>query len=89
MKLLETLSLNPTTLPKQLALVFAYSEIGPAMNAHKLINYELECDLNNPYIPIKEELIGMLDERDGAHIMMQLTMNPLKKLIMCKLVMCW
>ena len=86
MKLSETLNLNPTTLLQQLALVVANSEIGPAMNAHEFINYELEFDINNPYIPIEEELIGMLDERDDAH-MTQLTINPLKKLTMCKLVM--
>ena len=36
------------------------------MNAHKFIIYELEFDLNNPYTPIKEEIIGMLDERGDA-----------------------
>jgi hypothetical protein len=34
------------------------------MNAHELINYELEFDLT--YTPIEEEIIGMLDERDAA-----------------------
>lgn len=58
------------------------------MNAHEVINYELEFDINNPHIPIKEEPIGMLDERDDAH-MTQLRMNPLKKLIMYKLVVWW
>ena len=36
------------------------------MNAHEFINYELEFDLINPYIPIVEEIIGMLDERHDA-----------------------
>jgi hypothetical protein len=36
------------------------------MNAHEFINYELEFDPNNPYIPIKEEIIGMLDGRGDA-----------------------
>ena len=36
------------------------------MNAHEFIDYELEFDLSNPYIPIEEESIGMLDERDDA-----------------------
>ena len=32
------------------------------MNAHEFINYELEFELNNPYIPIEKETICMLDE---------------------------
>jgi hypothetical protein len=31
------------------------------MNAHEFINYELEFDINNPCIAIKDEIIGMLD----------------------------
>ena len=26
----------------------------------------MEFELNNPYIPIEQEIIGMLDERDDA-----------------------
>jgi hypothetical protein len=47
------------------------------MNAHEFINYKLEFDLNNPFIPTEEEIISILDEE-----MVQLTMNPLKKLTM-------
>jgi hypothetical protein len=36
------------------------------MSAHEFINYELEFDPNNPYTPIEEKIIGMLDERDDA-----------------------
>ena len=36
------------------------------MNTHEFINYELEFDLNNPHMLMKEEIIGMLDERDDA-----------------------
>ena len=50
-----------TTLIEQLALVSTESESGLTMNAHEFINYELEFNPNNPYIPIKEEIIGMLD----------------------------
>ena len=53
------------------------------MNAHEFINYELEFDLNNPYIPIKKEITCMLD--GGGDVVV---MNPLKKLTMYKLVMC-
>lgn len=45
---------------------FGESEIGTSMNAHEFINYELEYDLNNPCIPIAEEITGMLDEGDDA-----------------------
>jgi hypothetical protein len=51
---------------KQLALVTAKSETRYTMNAHEFIKYELEIDLNNPYIPIQEEIIGMLDKEDDA-----------------------
>jgi hypothetical protein len=47
------------------------------MHAREFINYDLEFDLNNLYIPIEEGIIGMLNERKT----MRLTMNPLKKLI--------
>ena len=43
---------------------FVESETKPTMNAHEFINYELELDLRNPYIPI-EKIIGMLDEIDN------------------------
>ena len=36
------------------------------MNARDFIVYELEFDLNNPYIHIEEEIIGMIDERNHA-----------------------
>jgi hypothetical protein len=49
-----------------LALVTAKSETIYTMNAHEFIKYELEFDLNNPYIPIEEEIIGMLDKGDDA-----------------------
>ena len=57
---------NITTVLEQLALVSKESECGPTMNAHEFIHYELEFDLNNPYIPNLEEIIGMLDERRDA-----------------------
>ena len=53
---------------KQLALPSKESESGHefvdyecTMNAHEFVDYELEYDLNNSYIPTKEEIIGMLD----------------------------
>ena len=55
-----------TTLLEQLALVSKESESGPTMNAHEFINYELEFDLNNPYIPPKEEFISMFVGRGDA-----------------------
>ena len=58
--------LNPIALQEQLALVYAKSEIGPPLNAHEFINYALKFDPNNPYISIKDEIIGMLDERDDV-----------------------
>lgn len=36
------------------------------MNAHEFINNELELDLNNSYVLIEEEIIGMFDERNDA-----------------------
>ena len=51
---------------EQLALVFTKSESGPTMNAHECINYELKFDLKNTYIPIEEEIIGLLDWRGDA-----------------------
>ena len=56
-----------TILREQLALVSKESESWPTMNAHEFINYELEFDLNNPYIPIEEEVIGMLNGGDTTH----------------------
>ena len=47
---------------EQLALVSTKSEIGPIMNANEFIDYELEVDLNNPYVPMKADIKGMLDE---------------------------
>lgn len=61
-----TITLNPTTLLEQLALVFVKSGTGPTTNLHEFINYVLELDLNNPYIPIEEGVISMLYERDDA-----------------------
>lgn len=40
------------------------SEIGSTMSAHKFINYEQKFNLNNPYTPIEEANINMLDEID-------------------------
>jgi hypothetical protein len=51
---------------KQLALVFTDNETRPTMNAHEFIKDELEIELNNPHIPIEEEITSMLDERDDA-----------------------
>ena len=34
------------------------------MSAHKFINYEQKINLNNPYTPIEEANINMLDEID-------------------------
>ena len=51
------------------------------MNAHEFINCELEIDLNNPYVSIKKENVGIVDDRDDAA-----NNGPLKDLIMCKLV---
>jgi hypothetical protein len=42
------------------------SETRPTMNAHDFINYEVEFDLHNPYIPIMKEIIHMLDDKDDA-----------------------
>ena len=47
-------------------LTFVKSEIGPTMNVYEFINYEPNFDMNNPHIPIEEEIISMLDEIDGA-----------------------
>jgi hypothetical protein len=49
------------------------------MNAHEFINNKLQDDPNNLYVLIEEK---MLDEE-----MMQLILNPSKKLTKCKLVM--
>ena len=62
-----------TTLLEQLALVSKESESGPTMNAHEFINYELEFDLNNPYIPPKEEFISMFVGRGDAADNIQLS----------------
>lgn len=40
------------------------------MGALEFINRELEFDLNNPYVPIEKENVGVVDEE-----MMQLTMD--------------
>lgn len=56
-----------TTLHEQLTLVSKESEGGSYMNAHdQFIDYELEFDLNNSYIHVEEEIMGMLDEGGGA-----------------------
>lgn len=55
-----------TTLLEQLASIFVESEIGSIMNAHEFINNELKFYLNNPYIPIEEEIIRKLHEIDDA-----------------------
>ena len=45
-------------------MVYVKREIGPTMNAHEFINYELKFNSNNRYLLI--ELIGMIDERDDT-----------------------
>ena len=50
------------------------------MNAHEFNDYELEIHLNNPYIPIEEEIIDMHDERDDAA-----NNEPIEKVTVCKL----
>ena len=58
------------------------------MDAHEFINYEEEFDLNDPCIPIVEEIIGMLDESDDAT-----NNDPIDEVDKCanwgKLVMWW
>ena len=36
------------------------------MNTHEFITFELDFDLNNPYLPIEEEIIGILDDKYNA-----------------------
>jgi hypothetical protein len=84
MKLAKTLALNPTTILEQVALLFAGNKIKRTMDAHEFIDYELEFDLNNPYILIEEEIIGMLDE--GGDVVDK---EPIEVLTMCKLVIRW
>ena len=45
--MIEILTLNPITFLEQLALVFAKSESGPTMHAHKFINYELKFHIHS------------------------------------------
>ena len=33
------------------------------MSAHEFMNYEQKIHLKNPYMPIEEKIVGMLDER--------------------------
>ena len=40
-------------------MTFAKSDSGLIMNAHEFVDCELEFDLNNSYIPIKEEFTSM------------------------------
>jgi hypothetical protein len=56
---LDEIDINPT-------LNSIAFEIGSIVNAHEFINYEPGFDLNNPCVPIKEEIISMLDEEDDA-----------------------
>jgi hypothetical protein len=49
---------------------------------HECINHELEYDLKNPYIPIEEKIVDMLDERDDES-----DHDSLKKWTLCELVM--
>ena len=51
---------------EKLPLVFAESETGLTMNARGFINYKLECDLSNLYIPFEGDIKGLFDERDDA-----------------------
>jgi hypothetical protein len=36
------------------------------MNAHEYTNNRLKLDQTNPYVPIKEEIIAMVDEENDA-----------------------
>jgi len=47
-------------------LVSGESEFGSTIDAHKFVYYELEFDLNNPYIPTNEEIMDILDEKNNA-----------------------
>lgn len=48
-------------------LTFAKNELGPTLNAHEFIHYELEFNyLNTPYMLIEEEITNILNERDDA-----------------------
>jgi hypothetical protein len=42
-------------------LTFAKTKVGCTINAFK-INYELHFDPSNPYTPIEEEIISLLNE---------------------------
>jgi hypothetical protein len=64
MKLAKTLALNPTTILEQVALLFAGNKIKRTMDAHEFIDYELEFDLNNPYVHDEEEITSMLEGID-------------------------
>ncbi len=46
-----------------MALVYVESKTGPTMSAHEFMNYEQKIHLKNPYMPIEEKIVGMLDER--------------------------
>lgn len=61
----KVLEIVPTT-TKQLAMVFAKSEIGHTTNAQEIINYDLDIDLNKAYTPTEEEFIRLQDEQDDA-----------------------
>jgi hypothetical protein len=62
-----TLNLKPYDLTITIDIGrYAKSETRPIMIAHEFINYEMEIDLKNPYVPFEEGVIGMLDERDDA-----------------------
>lgn len=36
------------------------------MNTHEFIRYKLEFHLNNPYIPIEEEILSIFNKRDNT-----------------------
>ena len=55
---METLTLNPTSLLEQLALVFVQINIKIIIERTWIINYELEFDLNNSYI-LDGNIIGI------------------------------
>ena len=48
-------------------LTVTENELGPTLNAHEFIHYELEFNyLNTPYMSIEEEITNILNERDDA-----------------------
>ena len=48
-------------------LTYAKSEVGSTMSAHKFVNYALYNDLNNPCVPIEDNIMSELDARGDAY----------------------